>query len=94
MVNEKIFDAEQMTLLMYLQIEMKRRNEETKRKNEDDILTLRKENEEVKRKFVEVGSSVEPTNPVGRSFTTPPALKLLRSRRIRSTPRKLTMNPI
>ena len=43
---------------------MKRRNEETKRKNEDEILALRKENEEIKRKFMEGGPSVRPDNPV------------------------------
>ena len=43
MVNEKMFDTEQMVLLMSLQkemAEMKRRNEETKRKNKDEILAL------------------------------------------------------
>jgi len=32
---------------------MKRKNEETKWKNEDEILALQKENKEMKRKFVE-----------------------------------------
>jgi len=74
MVNEKMSDAEQMALFMPLQKEMakmKRRNEETKRKNENEILTLENENEEMKKKFVEGGPCVRPTNPVGRSFTTP-----------------------
>ena len=39
-------------------------------KNEFEILALRKENEEMKRKFVEGGLSAGPTNLVGRSFTT------------------------
>jgi len=68
MVNEKMSDAEQMVLLMSRQKEMK--NEETKRKNEDEILALWKENEEIKRKFAEGGPSTAPTNLVGRSFTT------------------------
>jgi len=43
MVNEKIYDAKQMTLLMSMQkemVEMERMNKETKRKNEDEILAL------------------------------------------------------
>jgi len=43
MMNKRMSDAEQMTLLIFLQkemAEMKRRNEETKRKNENEILTL------------------------------------------------------
>jgi len=51
-------------------VEIKRRNEETKRKNEDEILTLQKENEGMK-KFVKEGPSIGPTHPTGRSFTTP-----------------------
>jgi len=51
--------------------EMKRRNKETKRKNKDKILALRKENEEMKKKLVHEGPSVGPTNLTGRSFTTP-----------------------
>jgi len=73
MMNERMSDAEQMELLMSLQkemVEMKRRNEETKRKNEDEILALRRENEEMKRKFVEGGPSVGPTHLVRKSFTT------------------------
>jgi len=34
-------------------------------------LALRKENEEMEKKFVERGSPARPTNLVGRSFTTP-----------------------
>jgi len=67
-------EAEQMTLFMSLQgemVEIKRRNEEITRKNEEEILALRKENEEMKMKFVEGGPYVGPTNLVGRSFTTP-----------------------
>ena len=54
---------------------MKRRNEEITQKNEDEILALRKENEEMKRKFVEGGLSTRSTNLVGRSFTTPTSPK-------------------
>ena len=73
-MNEKMFDAKQMALSMSLQkemAEMKRRNEETKRENEDEILALQKENEEMKRKFVDGGPSAGSTNLVGRSFTSP-----------------------
>jgi len=74
MVNEKMSNFEQMVLFISLQkeiVEMKRRNEETKQKNEDEILAFRKENEEMKRKFVEGGPFVGLANLVGRSFTTP-----------------------
>jgi len=52
MASERMTEAEQMTLLMFLQrgrAEMKRRNEEITKKNEDEILALRKENEEMKK---------------------------------------------
>jgi len=74
MASKRMSEAEQMTLFMSLQremVEMKRRNEEITRKNEEEILALRKENEEMKMKFVEGGPSVGLTNLVGRSFTTP-----------------------
>jgi len=74
MASERMFEIENMALLMSLQremAEMKRRNEKITRKNEDEILALRKENEEIKRKFVEGGLSAGPTNLVRRSFTTP-----------------------
>jgi len=53
---------------------MKRRNKETKQKNEDEILDLRKENEKMKRKFMEGVPSVRPINHARRTFTSPPAL--------------------
>ena len=65
-MNEKMFDAEQMVLLMSLQkemAEMKRRNEKTKRKHKAEILALRKEKEEMKRKFVERGSICRADQP-------------------------------
>jgi len=52
--SERMSEAEQMTLLMSLQremVEMKRMNEESKQKNDDEILALRKENEEMKIMF-------------------------------------------
>ena len=51
---------------------MRRNIEEVARKNEEQILALRRENEAKKRKFIEGGPSVVPTNLVGRSFTSPP----------------------
>jgi len=66
MVNEKMSDVEQMTLLISLQkemVDMKTRNEKTKQMNEDEILALRKENEEMKKKFVEGGPSCTLSSP-------------------------------
>ena len=80
-VNKKTSDAKQMAVLMSLQkemAEMKRTNKETKKKNEDEILALWKENEEMRRKFVEGGPSTGSTNLVGRSFTTPPGPKTVK----------------
>ena len=51
---------------------MKRRTEETVQKNEQEMQALRRENEEMKKKLMEGGSSTRPTNVVGRSFTSPP----------------------
>jgi len=78
MARERKSEAEQMALLMSLQremAEMKRRNEETAQKNDDEILALRKENEEMRRKLGEGGSSVGPTNLVNRLFTDPKTVK-------------------
>jgi len=75
MASERMSEAEQMTLLMSLQremVEMKRKNEEVTWKNEEEILALQKENEEMKRRFIEGGPFAVPTNLVGRSFTSPP----------------------
>jgi len=74
MGSERMSEVEKMTLLMSLQKEMakmKKRNEEITRINEEEIPTLQRKNEEMKRKFVEGGPSVEPTNLISRSFTTP-----------------------
>jgi len=63
-------EADQVAMLMALQIElaeMKKAHEETTKKNEEKIRNLRKENKEMK-KLVEGGSSVDPTNQVGRSL--------------------------
>jgi len=49
--------------------EMKGKHEETTRKNEEEIKSLRKENQEMKR-MVEGGPSGGLTNVVGRSFFT------------------------
>ena len=53
-------------------VELRRRNEEVSRKNEQDIQALRRENEDMKKKLVEGGPSAVSTNLVGRSFTSPP----------------------
>ena len=42
-----------------------------KRKNEEEILSLRKENDEMKRKLAEGGSSRRLGNPARKSLTTP-----------------------
>ena len=69
MVSTRSMASEKMTLLMSLQremVEMKRRNEEITRKNEDEILALQKENEEMKRKFVEARPSLRHWCPSSR----------------------------
>jgi len=78
MASKRMSEAEQMTLLMSLQremVEMRRRNGEAARKNENEILALRKENEKMKRKLSGWRLSVGLTNLVGRSFTTPTGFK-------------------
>jgi len=50
---------------------LRRRNEEVSRKNEQEIQALHRENEDMKKKLVEGGPSIVPTNLVGRSFTSP-----------------------
>jgi len=50
---------------------MKKKNEEITWKNEDEILTLQKDNDEMKRKFLEGKPSARLTNLFDRSFTTP-----------------------
>jgi len=55
--------------------------------------TLWKENEEMKKKFGKWGLFAGPTNPVGKSFTTPTGPKTLRSRRTRSTPKRWMVSP-
>jgi len=54
---------------------MKRKNEEVVRKNEQEIQALRTENKNMRKKLVEGGPSVGPTNVVGKSFTSPPNLR-------------------
>jgi len=49
--------------------EMKRTHEETTKRNEDEIRSLGKENQKMK-KLVDGGLSVDPTNQVGMSFAT------------------------
>jgi len=68
-------EADQMALLLSLQremAEMKRKNEKVMRKNEQEMQALRTENEEMKKKLVEEGPSVGPTNVFDRSYTSPP----------------------
>jgi len=75
MTSERMTEADQTTLLLSLQIEMidlRRRNEEVSRKNEQEIQALRKKNEDMKRKLVEGGPSVVLNNLVSTSFTSPP----------------------
>jgi len=72
MASERMSEADQAAMQMALQrelVKMKRTHEETTKRNEDKIRNLRKENQEMK-KLVEGGSSVDPTNQVGRSFAT------------------------
>ena len=87
MTSERIFEADQTTLLLSLQrkmAEMRRKNEEVSRKNEQEIQALRRENEDMKRKLIEGGPPIVPTNLVGESITSPPTQK--RSRRQRTRP--------
>jgi len=75
MTSERMTKADQTMLLLSLQkemVELRRRNKEASRKNEQDIQALRRDKEDMKRKLIEGGSSVVPTNLVGRSFTSPP----------------------
>ncbi|KAK7373271.1 hypothetical protein VNO80_06671 [Phaseolus coccineus] len=72
MASEKMPEVDQTTMLMALQkelVKMRRKHEETAMKNEEEIMTFRKENEEIK-KLVEEGPFIGPINLVGRSFTT------------------------
>jgi len=64
-------------------VELRRRNEEVSRKNEQEIQGLRRENEDIKRKLIKGGSFVVPTNLVGRLFTSPPTREHLRRPRTR-----------
>ena len=74
MVNEIMSGAEQMVLLMSLQREMN----EMRKKNEEEILALLKENEEMK-KLTEEGPSGGPNNLAGKSQTTPTNTKTANS---------------
>ena len=84
MTSERMTKAEQMTLLMSLQrkmAEMKQRNEEVTRKNEEEILALKRENEEMKRKFFEGDRLLyRPISSVGRSPPLPTQKQLRRPR--------------
>jgi len=73
MINEKMSEAEQMTLMMSLRREMN----EMKKKNEKEILALRRENEEMKRKMIRESPSSGPSNPVGRPDATPAGMKVV-----------------
>jgi len=44
--------------------ELRKRNEEVSRKNEQEIQALRRENEDMKRKLIE--ASIVPTNLIGK----------------------------
>jgi len=59
MMNEKMSEAEQMALMMSLWREM----DEMKKKNEEEILALRRENEEMKRKLIGEDPSAGRPNP-------------------------------
>jgi len=72
MASERMSEADQTTMMITLQkelAEIKKVHEEETKKNEEEIKNLRKENQEMK-KLVEGGSSLAPTNQVGRSFAT------------------------
>jgi len=75
MTSERISEANQTAMLLSLQkemVELRRRNEEVSRKNEQEIQALCRENEDMKRKLIEEGPSIVPTNLVGKSVTSPP----------------------
>jgi len=60
-----------MALLMSLQREMAK----MKRNNEEEILALRRENEEMKRRLEKGGPSGGLSNPARKSLTTPTGTK-------------------
>jgi len=74
-------------------VEIKRGNEEVKWKNEEEILVLRKENEEMKKKLVEGFRLADWVIQLGSPLPPPPTLELLRSRK-QSTPRRPRVSPI
>jgi len=72
---ERMTEADQAILLLSLQrdmTEMKRRTKEVVQKNEQEMQAFRRENEEMKKKLMEGGSSIGLTNVVGRPFTSLP----------------------
>ena len=72
---ERMIEVDQAMLLLSMQTEMaemKRKIEEVTQKNEQEIQDLRKENEEMKKKLLEGGPSIGPSNLVGRFYTSPP----------------------
>ena len=84
-------EADQLTVLMSLQREMtelKRRNGELTRKNEQKIQALRRENEDMKKKLVKGGASVVPTNLVGSSITSSPNPRAIEKTKDKIPPRR------
>jgi len=57
--------------------EIKRRNEKMQRKSEEEILALRRKNAEMKRKWMEGGPFVGPSNLAGKSFIHPTGLRTI-----------------
>jgi len=80
MTSERMFEADQTALLLSFKremVELKRRNKEVSKKNEQEIEALRMENEDMK-ELVEGGPSIAPTNLVGKSITSPPNPKAVK----------------
>jgi len=73
MMNEKMSEAEQMALMLSLRMEM----DEMKKNNDEQIITLRRENEEMKRKLIGKGPSDGPSNLMGRPKTTSVGTKVI-----------------
>jgi len=75
MTSKRISEADQTALLLSQQremVELRRRNEELSRKNEQEIEVFCRENKDMKNKLMEGGLSIMPTNLVGKSVTSPP----------------------
>jgi len=67
-VIERMWEVEQMALLVSLQMQM----DEMEKKNKEKIQALRKENEEMKKKLIKGLPSLEPSHPARTSHTTLP----------------------